>query len=77
MSKNIEITIKKTGERPINEVGINVFSTKFKKKSYFSLNSGNFYVTLQLELCPFGSWFYRDNNLTEDKTLLYILRYTN
>ena len=55
MSKNIEIVIKKTGERPVNEVGINVFSTKFKKKSYFSLNSGNFYVTLQLELCPFGS----------------------
>ena len=51
MSENIEITIKKTGERPINEVGINVFSTKFKKKSYFSLNSGNFYVTLQSELC--------------------------
>jgi hypothetical protein len=37
MSKNIEITIKKTGERPINEVGINVFSTKFKKKKHIFL----------------------------------------
>ena len=33
-------------------------------------DSGNFYVTLQLELCPFGSWFYRNNNLTEEKNAI-------
>ena len=27
----------------------------FEKKNYFSLNSGNFYVTLQSDLCPVGS----------------------
>ena len=30
----------------------NVFSSKFKKKSYFSLNSGNLCLTLQLEMRP-------------------------
>ena len=35
-------------------VDLNVFKGKFKKKSNFSLNSGNFYVTLQLEMRPRG-----------------------
>ena len=33
---------------------INVFSSKFKKKSCFSLNSGNLCLTLQLEMRPFA-----------------------
>ena len=31
------------------------FSRKFKNKCDFILNSGNFYLTLQLELCPYVS----------------------
>ncbi len=32
-----------------------LFSRKFKNNSDFILNSGNFYLTLQLELCPYVS----------------------
>ena len=32
------------------------FSRKFKNKSDFILNSGNFCITLQHELCPAGPW---------------------
>ena len=34
---------------------MNFFLGKYKKISEFILNSGNSYVTLQLELCPVGS----------------------
>ena len=40
----------------IKDVDMNVFEGKFKEISFFSLNSGNLYVTLQSELCTFGSW---------------------
>ena len=39
----------------IKDVDMNVFEGKFKEISFFSLNSGNLYVTLQSELCTFGS----------------------
>ena len=35
--------------------GNELFSRKFKNNSDFILNSGNFYLTLQLELCPYVS----------------------
>ena len=54
-SETNEIGIGKTVKRLLKEARFNVFLGEFKKKSHFSLNSGNFYVTLQLELCPFGS----------------------
>ena len=38
----------------MKDVDLNVFEGKFKEISFFSLNSGNLYVTLQPELCPFG-----------------------
>ena len=47
--------VEKNTNRSIKNMQMSVFSRKFKKKSCFSLNSGNFYVTLQLELCPDGS----------------------
>ena len=34
---------------------LNFFEGKFKENSFFSLNSGNLYLTLQPELCPYGS----------------------
>ena len=43
------------GNKFTQKGNLNFFSRKFKKKSDFSLNSGNSYVTLQLELCLVGS----------------------
>ena len=51
-SETLKFGTRKRQERSLRSGDFNVFSGKFKKKSYFSLNSGNFYVTLQLELCP-------------------------
>ena len=47
----MEITGKKSNAS--NQKGL--FSRKFKNKRDFILNSGNFYLTLQLELCPYVS----------------------
>ena len=45
----------KTAEKGFPLKGKNFFSDKIQKKSDFILNSGNSYVTLQLELCPYVS----------------------
>ena len=46
-------------EKPMEEFVLQgkneLFSRKFKNNSDFILNSGNFYLTLQLELCPYVS----------------------
>ena len=47
----MEITGKKSCAS--NQNGL--FSRKFKNKCDFILNSGNFCLTLQLELCPYVS----------------------
>ena len=54
--------VKTAGERTENRgkkfkkrLGKNFFLRKFKENSDFSLNSGNFYVTLQLEMYPVAS----------------------
>ena len=51
-SRTLRFETRKRQERSLQSGDFNVFLGKFKKKSYFSLNSGNFYVTLQPELCP-------------------------
>lgn len=59
MRLNIVCTSKmrtvKDWEMFIKDVDMNIFKGKFKEISFFSLNSGNLYVTLQPELCPVGS----------------------
>jgi len=55
MTINTGQRMKNMGNKFNEKVILNFFSRKFKKKSDFSLNSGNSYVTLQLELCLFGS----------------------
>ena len=53
----VEITKKiawETEKRFAKSREFNFFSVEFQKKSNFSLNSGNFYVTLQPELCADG-----------------------
>ena len=55
-SKTFRFEVWKRQDKTLPSGDFCVFSGKFKKKSYFSLNSGNFYVTLQPELCPVGSW---------------------
>ena len=52
IGKITETITEKRLESMLNEGEINVFSSKFKKKSYFSLNSGNLCLTLQLEMRP-------------------------
>ena len=44
-----------TAEKGFPVKGKNFFSDKIQKKSDFILNSGNSYVTLQLELCLYVS----------------------
>ena len=51
LSKITGIKLVKTENKCVGIMETNLFSRKFKKKSDFSLNSGNFYVTLQPELC--------------------------
>ena len=55
IKENVDIRfgLKKKKARLIAEN--NFFSGKIQKKSDFILNSGNSYVTLQLELCLVGS----------------------
>ena len=55
IKENVDIRfgLKKKKARLIAEN--NFFSGKIQKKSDFILNSGNSYVTLQLELCPYVS----------------------
>ena len=48
------IETKSDGKMFNGMVDLDVFKRKFKKKSNFSLNSRNFYVTLQLETCSLG-----------------------
>ena len=48
----INRTEQKTEEKFIKNTNFELFSGKIQKKSDFSLNSGNLYVTLQFELCP-------------------------
>ena len=51
-------TVIRTGnprKRFVTPDEIELFSRKFKNNSELILNSGNFYLTLQLELCPYVS----------------------
>ena len=50
-----EVRTWETSRKVLSGTEINFFSGKIKKKSEFILNSGNSYVTLQLELCLVGS----------------------
>ena len=55
---NVRTTEEITGNRGKKfkkKLEKNFFLRKFKENSDLSLNSGNFYVTLQLELCPIVS----------------------
>ena len=49
------VRIGKPMERFVFQGGNGLFSRKFKNNSDFILNSGNFYLTLQLKLCPYVS----------------------
>ena len=49
------VRIGKPMKRFVFQNGSGLFSRKFKNNSDFILNSGNFYLTLQLELCPYVS----------------------
>ena len=55
ISKTANVTTEKNGKKFKKEHEKDFFLGKFKENFIFSLNSGNFYVTLQLEMCPFGS----------------------
>ena len=55
MVKTAEKRIENKGEKFKKRLEKNFFLGKFKENSDFSLNSGNFYVTLQLELCLVAS----------------------
>ena len=59
MGKITRKEIRKGLENMMKTGEINVFSSKFKKKSYFSLNSGNLCLTLQLEMRP-CAWLEQD-----------------
>ena len=50
-----EVRIWETSRKVLSDTETNFFSGKIQKKSEFILNSGNSYVTLQLELCLVGS----------------------
>ena len=52
IGKKTEIVTENWLESMLKVGEFNVFSSKFKKKSYFSLNSGNLCLTLQLEMRP-------------------------
>jgi len=52
ISKTTEIITRRDREKFKETSNFELFLGKFEKKSDFSLNSGNLYVTLQLELCP-------------------------
>ena len=56
MSKNMVDQIGLGLKRFEKTTFLGLFKYKFKKKSCFILNLGNFYVTLQPELCPGGSY---------------------
>ena len=55
ISKRANVTTKKSRKKFKNKLEKDFFLGKFKENFIFSLNSGNFYVTLQSELCPDGS----------------------
>ena len=55
MVKTAEKRIENKGEKFKKRLEKNFFLGKFKENSDFSLNSGNFYVTLHLELCAVAS----------------------
>ena len=50
-----EVKAWETTRKVFSGTETNFFSRKIQKKSNFILNSGNSYVTLQLELCLVGS----------------------
>ena len=54
-TKTTAVRIGKPMEGFVFEGGNELFSRKFKNNSDFILNSGNFYLTLPLELCPYVS----------------------
>ena len=54
-TKTTAVRIGKPMEGFVLQGGNELFSRKFKNNSDFILNSGNFYLTLQLELCPYVS----------------------
>jgi len=55
MNRMTEVRTFGTREKFKKKTQKELFSEKFKEIFVFSLNSGNFYVTLQPELCPDGS----------------------
>ena len=55
ISKRANVTTRKSRKKFKNKHEKDFFLGKFKENFIFSLNSGNFYVTLQLEMCPFVS----------------------
>ena len=55
MVKTAEKRIENKGEKFKKRLEKNFFLGKFKENSDFSLNLGKLCVTLQPELCPFGS----------------------
>ena len=50
-----EVRTWETLRKVMSDTETNFISGKIQKKSEFILNSGNSYVTLQLELCLVGS----------------------
>ena len=54
-TKTTAVRIGKPMKGFVSQGGNELFSRKFKNNSDFILNSGNFYLTLQLELCPYVS----------------------
>ena len=69
-TKTTAVRIGKPMEEFVFQGGNGLFSRKFKNNSDFILNSGNFYLTLQLELCPYVSQkTYLQTIHAEDKTL--------
>ena len=55
MNRMTEVRTFGTREKFKKKTQKELFSEKFKEIFDFPLNSGNFYVTLQSELCPDGS----------------------
>ena len=52
IGKTTEVLIRKGLENTLKTGKFNVFSSKFKKKSHFSLISGNLCLILWLEMRP-------------------------
>ena len=55
MTEINEVRTWETSRKVLSDTETNFFSGKIQKKSEFILNSGNSYVTLQFELCPYVS----------------------